>query len=255
VRLNQGLGTDEVVPIPGYGDVETLRWGADNVVAREAAAASPLPPMPLTVLSHGKPFPVPEGAEGFTSDELEGYLRAANEDLATLVPDARFFVASESGHDIHQDQPELVSEAIRQVLEGVRTPDTWYSLASCRATWRVCDGDARKPCQRIRQLGRFADGYQLSAGERGELARRVIDVAILGAASDAVEARITPTSTEAAWLAWGSPGERGRRRGSCATVACSKRPCADAVGPGKRLPMTVSQPAGPFLEPPRMQET
>jgi hypothetical protein len=40
-------------------------------------------------------------------------------------------VATESGHDIHQDQPELVTEAIQQVLEGVRSPDTWYSLASC----------------------------------------------------------------------------------------------------------------------------
>jgi pimeloyl-ACP methyl ester carboxylesterase len=133
-RLNQGGGTDTVVPIPGYGDVETLPWGGNNGVMREAVAASPLPPMPLAVLAHGKPFPVPEGAEGFTPDELEGYLRAANEDLATLVPDARYFVASESGHDIHQDQPELVSEAIRQVVAGVRNPDTWNDLTSCCAT-------------------------------------------------------------------------------------------------------------------------
>jgi pimeloyl-ACP methyl ester carboxylesterase len=41
-----------------------------------------------------------------------------NENLATLVPNARFFVAKESGHDIHQDQPELVIEAIRQVVEA-----------------------------------------------------------------------------------------------------------------------------------------
>ena len=38
-------------------------------------------------------------------------------------------MASESGHDIHQDQPELVIEAIRQVFAGVRNPDTWYDLA------------------------------------------------------------------------------------------------------------------------------
>ena len=52
-------------------------------------------------------------------------------DLATLVPEARFTVASESGHDIHQDQPELVIEAIRQVVAGVRNPDTWYDMSSC----------------------------------------------------------------------------------------------------------------------------
>jgi pimeloyl-ACP methyl ester carboxylesterase len=58
---------------------------------------------------------------------------AANQDLATLVPNARFFVAKDSGHDVHQDQPELVIEAIRQVVAGVRNPDTWYDLASCCA--------------------------------------------------------------------------------------------------------------------------
>ena len=70
---------------------------------------------------------------GSPSGELEAILRAANEDLATLVPKARFSVASESGHDIHQDQPELVIEAIRQVVAGVRNPDTWYDLTSCCA--------------------------------------------------------------------------------------------------------------------------
>ena len=65
---------------------------------------------------------------------VRSVLCAANyEGLATLVPHARFFVASESGHDIHQDQPELVIEAIRQVVEGVRNPDTWYDLRSCCA--------------------------------------------------------------------------------------------------------------------------
>ena len=71
VRLNQGVGTDKVIPIPGYGDVETLRWGADNAVVREAVAASPLRPMPLAVLAHGKPFPQAADAPGFTTGELE----------------------------------------------------------------------------------------------------------------------------------------------------------------------------------------
>ena len=133
VRLNQGLGTDEVIPIPGYGDVETLLWGADNAVVREAVAASPLRPMPLAVLVHGRPFPLPADAQGFTADELEAFMRAADEAKAALVPQSRLSVASESGHDIHQDQPELVTEAIRQVVAGVRNPDTWYDLSSCCA--------------------------------------------------------------------------------------------------------------------------
>jgi pimeloyl-ACP methyl ester carboxylesterase len=100
---------------------------------RHAAATTPLGPMPLAVLAHARPFDVPQGPEGFSSDTLEAVLRAANEDMATLVPNARFFVAKDSGHDIHQDQPELVTEAIRQAVAGVRDRDTWYDLKSCCA--------------------------------------------------------------------------------------------------------------------------
>ena len=128
VRLNQEFGSDKVLQIPGYGDLETIGFGTGNAVMREAAAASPLQPLPLAVLAHGKPFSQPADAPGFAAGELERFMQAPNEDLATLVPNARFTVASESGHDIHQDQPELVIEAIQQVLEGVRNPDTWYDM-------------------------------------------------------------------------------------------------------------------------------
>lgn len=131
VRLNQDMGSGVVAPIPGYGDAETTLYGADNAVVREAVGATPLPPMPLAVLAHNRPFAVPEGAQGFTSADLEAFLLAANEAQAALVPSARFFVAVDSGHDVHQDQPELVIEAIRQVVAGVRSTDTWYDLNSC----------------------------------------------------------------------------------------------------------------------------
>src|SRR3954464_13175181 len=131
VRLNQEFGWDEVVAIPGYGDLETIGFGTGNAVMREAAAATPLPPMPLAVLAPGRAADLTDNAQGFTAEELETLMQAQYKDLATLVPDARFTVASESGHNIHQDQPELVIEAIQQVLQGVRNPDTWYDLSSC----------------------------------------------------------------------------------------------------------------------------
>ena len=133
-QLSREQGSDTVVPIPGYGDLETIGFGADNAVVREAVAASPLPPMPLAVLAHGKPIIVLDETQGFTTAEWEALQEASHENLATLVPQARFSVASESGHDIHQDQPELVIEAIRQVVAGVRNPDTWYDMSSCCAT-------------------------------------------------------------------------------------------------------------------------
>ena len=138
LRLAQETGANTVFPIEGYGDEETADYFADNAVVRAAVAASPLPPLPLAVLAHGGVFDsrLPEilAQYGITSEEYEASLRANYESLATLVPQARFFVATESGHDIHQDQPELVTEAIRQVVEGVRHPDTWSDLTSCCTT-------------------------------------------------------------------------------------------------------------------------
>jgi pimeloyl-ACP methyl ester carboxylesterase len=136
VKLNQDMGSDTVVEIPDYGDLETIGYGADNAVLRAALAKTPLPQMPLSVLGHGRPFDVPADAQekyGFTSAELEALLNAANEGQAKLAPNGRYTVASESGHDVHQDQPELVIEAVRQVVAGVRNPDTWYELTSCCA--------------------------------------------------------------------------------------------------------------------------
>ena len=129
VAFNAGMGTDDVVPIPGYGDLETIPYGGMNQELRDAA---PLGALPLAVLAHGVPFEIPTVPEGFTSAaEMEDFLTAANEQLATLATDARYWVGETSGHYVHQDQPELVIEAIRQVVTGVREPDTWTSLESC----------------------------------------------------------------------------------------------------------------------------
>ena len=71
VRLNQELGSDVVHPIPGYGDAESTGYGANDAAMREAVAASPLPPLPLAVLAHGKPFSQSADAPGFAPGELE----------------------------------------------------------------------------------------------------------------------------------------------------------------------------------------
>ena len=47
------------------------------------------------------------------------------DELATLVADARLVVAERSGHYIQLDEPELVIEATRQVVEAIRDPSTW----------------------------------------------------------------------------------------------------------------------------------
>src|SRR4029077_8415737 len=90
---------------------------------RQAQAESPLRPMPLVVLAHGIPFAAP--SPGWPSDKMEGIMTALQEDLAKLVPKAHYAIATKSGHNIHQDQPELVIAAIREVVEAVRNPSTW----------------------------------------------------------------------------------------------------------------------------------
>ncbi len=92
--------------------------------------------MPLAVLAKGVPSDLTEDTLGFSPDTLETALLAAQARLTALVPSGRMSIARESGHDVHQDQPALVTEAIRQVVEGVRNPDTWYDLTSCCASYR-----------------------------------------------------------------------------------------------------------------------
>ena len=65
------------------------------------------------------PFP------GWPTAKMEGIMTALQEDLAKLVPNAHYAIATKSGHNIHQDQPELVIATIREVVEAVRNPSTW----------------------------------------------------------------------------------------------------------------------------------
>lgn len=99
---------------------------------REAAAARPLPPLPLVVLSHGVPVSAelpPELKSQFPPDfpweDLERVWQELQTELAGLAPGARHTIATESGHYIQLQQPELVIEAIRQVVEAVRDPSSW----------------------------------------------------------------------------------------------------------------------------------
>ncbi len=57
--------------------------------------------------------------------------------------------------------------------------------------------------ERLRHLRLFTDGYQLPSQDRAGLVTRLVDVAILSCANDAIEAQITPESTGVDRLAWG----------------------------------------------------
>lgn len=95
-----------------------------NVAAvRKARMDSPLKPMPMVVLSHGIPFGQP--FPSWSVEKMERIMTDLQIGLARLVPGAKHIVAEKSGHNIHQDQPALVIEAIRMVVDAVRDPSTW----------------------------------------------------------------------------------------------------------------------------------
>jgi pimeloyl-ACP methyl ester carboxylesterase len=107
---------------------------------RAAAATHPLPPLPLVVLTRGVPMSadVPPELQAalppdFRWETIDTVWQALQDELAALVPGARHVIATTSGHFNQVQQPELVIEAIRQVVEGVRNPDTWSDLTSCCA--------------------------------------------------------------------------------------------------------------------------
>jgi pimeloyl-ACP methyl ester carboxylesterase len=109
----------------GFPDPEGLDFAATFDQMRAARAASPLRPMPLVVLTAGLPPDPSLFPAGWPVEADEALHRELQDDLASLVPNAHHVIAEESGHFIHGDQPDLVIEAIRQVVAAVRDPATW----------------------------------------------------------------------------------------------------------------------------------
>ena len=103
-------------------DFERIDIDASTDAMRAAAAASPLPPLPLAVISHGRPWDWPPG---YPVAELEAVWMPLQENLASLTPNARLIVAEESGHFIPGDQPEGIIAAIEEVVAAVRDPGSW----------------------------------------------------------------------------------------------------------------------------------
>ena len=55
---------------------------------------------------------------GYVTDAAQ---KKAQERLAKLVPNEKRITNTNSGHEIHKEQPQLVIDAIREVVEAVRS--------------------------------------------------------------------------------------------------------------------------------------
>jgi pimeloyl-ACP methyl ester carboxylesterase len=112
--------------LEGYGDLELVDFAAASARMVEAARTERLRPAPLFVISRAKSVQLPPNVPSALSPEaFEAAWRKGQDRLAALLPDARHEVATESDHYIQIEQPGLVVEAIRAVVEAVRNPATW----------------------------------------------------------------------------------------------------------------------------------
>jgi pimeloyl-ACP methyl ester carboxylesterase len=111
-----------------YPDVE---WFDEQRNLKQTLAAAPLQPTPLVVLSADEPMDllplVENGTLPMTPEEAKEFgellFRAnvdARSDLVSQVPGARHITDTESSHYIHQVQPQLVTHAVREVVEAAR---------------------------------------------------------------------------------------------------------------------------------------
>jgi pimeloyl-ACP methyl ester carboxylesterase len=91
---------------------------------RKARASGSFPPVPLVVLSHGRSADPSDRPPGWPIAEEERVWRELHADLARMVPNGRHVIAEASGHDIPQEQPELVIEAIQALVAATRDART-----------------------------------------------------------------------------------------------------------------------------------
>jgi pimeloyl-ACP methyl ester carboxylesterase len=91
----------------------------------EARDAGTCPQVPMVVMSHGLPPTAEERPPGWPLEDEEALFRQLQLELVDLVPGTRHVVADLSKHAIHQEEPNLVSTAIIDVVNAVRDPATW----------------------------------------------------------------------------------------------------------------------------------
>ena len=112
-----------------------LEWSDNDRNLEQASAAAPLKPMPFIAFQSDKPFDlspyVEDGTLPMTAEEAEQFRillynawHDAIGDLVSQVPGARFIDDPHSGHYIHQEQPQLVIDSIREVVDAARVGST-----------------------------------------------------------------------------------------------------------------------------------
>jgi hypothetical protein len=111
---------------PAYLAVEGQPKCFQTVVAEDAASeareaqvrqAGSLGDKPLIVLTHGRSAVPPGASTTAGAAEYEQVWQKLQQEMATLSSNSLLIVAEESGHNIMADQPEVVVESVRRMVE------------------------------------------------------------------------------------------------------------------------------------------
>jgi pimeloyl-ACP methyl ester carboxylesterase len=105
---------------PKYVEAQTAEYDAifDNTAQVRAAHITSLGNIPLIVLYRGiADSPTP----GMTPEENQQWWFGLQTELAALSPQGKLVLADQSGHYIQLDQPNLVIDAIEQVLTATQS--------------------------------------------------------------------------------------------------------------------------------------
>ena len=115
------LLVDPPKELAAYENLETIDFDVSFDQIRAASKGTPLPPVPFIVISKGKPFEVPPDLPSWLPATLERAWATGQSELARLLPNAPHRTATKSSHYIQIEEPQLVVDAIREVVEAART--------------------------------------------------------------------------------------------------------------------------------------
>jgi len=110
----QALRFHELDPTWQALDEESAQWG---LFVKPGQRLKWQTELPLIVLGHGRPIQGPKKVSEATAIGREHIWRELQIDLAKRSTHGEFRIAEQSSHDIHLQQPELVIQAIRDVLQ------------------------------------------------------------------------------------------------------------------------------------------
>jgi hypothetical protein len=108
----RGTGSPTVVLVAGLRPQPLIVLSADRPWG---------PQIPSMIAAGTLPADVPADF-GYVTDKAQ---KQAQEQLAKLVSNAKHITNTKSGHDVHKEQPQLVIDSIRKVVDAVHDPASW----------------------------------------------------------------------------------------------------------------------------------